>query len=78
MSRTGAKPKPSVGTDAMCLVGMGLFANSLAPWLQISSGYGNLMVTGGVGLIAYEVYSNYKSKIEKLFINCGLYIKNTK
>jgi S-DNA-T family DNA segregation ATPase FtsK/SpoIIIE len=69
--------RPTVASDAMTLVGIGLFFNSLAPWMGVVS-YGNYMVIGGVGLILYEAWANHKGKFEKLFLNCGLFINTGK
>lgn len=66
--------KPSIASDGLCLTGLGVFINTLAPWIGVSPGYGTLMVVGGISFVALDFYLNYKSKLEKLFLNCRLYI----
>lgn len=55
-------------SGAVCLVGMGVFANVM------QFGVGGYMIAGGLFLVALDAYLSYKSKFDKLFANCGLFI----
>jgi energy-coupling factor transporter ATP-binding protein EcfA2 len=55
-------------SGAVCLVGMGVFANVM------QFGGGGYMIAGGLVLTALDAYLSYKSKFDKLFTNCGLFI----
>jgi S-DNA-T family DNA segregation ATPase FtsK/SpoIIIE len=67
-----------MGVDGLALVALGLFTNALAPWMGMSATYGTFAAVGGAGIVILDLFLNHKGKLEKLFINCGLYINTGK
>jgi S-DNA-T family DNA segregation ATPase FtsK/SpoIIIE len=73
----GFTDKGGMGVDGLALVGLGLFTNALAPWMGMSTTYGTFAAVGGIGIVVLDFFLNHKGKLEKLFINCGLYINTS-
>jgi S-DNA-T family DNA segregation ATPase FtsK/SpoIIIE len=78
VERGGFTDKGGMGVDGLALVALGLFTNALAPWMGVSATYGTFAAVGGAGIVILDLFLNHKSKLEKLFINCGLCINTGK
>jgi len=66
---------PPLGVSGIALASVGLFGNTLAPFLGMSTLFGTVCIATGVGVVVYGYFSNRKSKMDKLLLNCSLFVR---